>query len=326
MKVIKWGLIGCGDIANKRVAPALVNLSNSKLIAVARYNPNLVQSFAEKFGVKKRYKKWQDLIKDEEIDAVYIATPVYLHAPMTIAACENGKHVLCEKPMALNSEECRNMIRAADKNGVKLGISYYRRFYPLINRIKELIKNGEIGEPTLAQLNVFSYAPIDPDGKRGWFINPQQAGGGPMKDVATHRIEVLLNLFGEPAKITSHLSQLYFERKVEDTGFVGIEFKKRILGIITVTHTSFEKKDTLDIYGTRGSLHVPVLNSELLIINNEQGLREEQWPCAKNLHQPLITNFIESVLNDKQPVVDGKVGIEVCMIEDEIYKDFESIF
>ena len=143
MAVLKWGLIGCGDISKKRVAPAIRDLDNCRLIAVSRARHELAQEFAQEFGAERWYKHWQDLLRDEEIDAVYIATPHHLHAEQTIAAAEAGKHVLCEKPMALNPQSCRRMIAACRGNGVRLGIAYYRHFYPLVARIKEILKAGD---------------------------------------------------------------------------------------------------------------------------------------------------------------------------------------
>jgi predicted dehydrogenase len=135
MKSLNWGLIGTGDIARKRVAPALRDSALCSLVAVSRAQTHLAEDFAKKFGAKKWFADWRELIRDEEIEAVYIATPVYLHAAQTIAAAEAGKHVLCEKPMAMNAKACDEMIAACRANGVKLGVAYYRHFYPAIQRI-----------------------------------------------------------------------------------------------------------------------------------------------------------------------------------------------
>lgn len=323
MKILRWGLIGCGDIANRRVAPALKLIPNCDLIAIARLHYKLTSNFANKFGVNKCYKDWHDLIRDKDVDAVYIATPHNLHASMTIFAVESRKHVLCEKPMALNVRECEEMIDASKKNNVFLGIAYYRRFYPIIIRIKEILNSGGIGDPIIAKINAFEWFDLEPGDAHMWILNPAKAGGGPMKGFGCHRIEVLLNIFGEVSKITSHLSNLHFKREVEDTAFVGLEFKCKVLGLITVTHAAYEKQDTLDIFGTKGSIHVPVLNKDLLIVKTDKEERKESHPNVENAHIPLIKNFTESVLNGREPIVNGQVGIEVCKIEDEIYEKFD---
>jgi len=122
---IRWGLIGCGDIARKRVAPALREHPNCELLSVSRTRFDQVEQFANEFGARRWYADWKELIADEEIDAVYIATPVHLHAAQAIAAAEGGKHVLCEKPMAMTVAECDEMIAACSENNVHLGVPYY---------------------------------------------------------------------------------------------------------------------------------------------------------------------------------------------------------
>ena len=145
MATLRWGLIGSGDIVRKRVAPALRDLTYCELLAVSRARPELVEAFARAVGARKWYRGWRELLLDNEIDAVYIATPVHLHAAQTVAAAEAGKHVLCEKPMAMSVGECDQMIAACRANKVKLGIAYYRRFYPALGRIKEVLATGELG-------------------------------------------------------------------------------------------------------------------------------------------------------------------------------------
>src|SRR5215813_12546487 len=119
---LRWGLIGCGDISRKRVAPALRDIPESETIAVSRARTELAEAFAQEFGARRWYPDWRDLLGDPEIDAVYIATPVDLHCEQTIAAAEAGKHVLCEKPMAMNTAECDRMIIACRANHVRLGV------------------------------------------------------------------------------------------------------------------------------------------------------------------------------------------------------------
>src|SRR3954465_13159631 len=152
MERLRWGLIGAGDIAKRRIAPGLRDLPNCELVSVSRSRSELAESFAKEFGVRKWFADWRDLIADDEIDAVYIATPVFLHAEQAIAAANAGKHVLCEKPMALNVTECDKMIGACLANDVKFGIAYYRRFYPAIERAKQIICSGEMGKVSVAQI------------------------------------------------------------------------------------------------------------------------------------------------------------------------------
>src|SRR5260370_660883 len=188
MKRLRWGLIGCGDIARKRIAPALRDLADCDFVAVSRGRPELAESFAREFGARKWYSAWPELLLDQEIDAVYVATPVYLHAAQTIAAAEAGKHVLCEKPLAMNVSECDRMIAACRANNVKLGVAYYRHFYPAIKRAREIVHAGEIGVPVLAQINAFESFNPQTDHPRYWLVEKDQSGGGPMFDQPVTRM------------------------------------------------------------------------------------------------------------------------------------------
>src|SRR5690242_18908441 len=132
---MRWGLIGAGDIVRKRVADALRESPASELVAISRARDAL-RAEALDFGARRFYPRWQDLVADADVQAVYIATPVHLHAEQAIAAARAGKHVLCEKPMAMDAAQCDRMIAECEAHGVALGVAYYRRFYPAIDRIK----------------------------------------------------------------------------------------------------------------------------------------------------------------------------------------------
>jgi predicted dehydrogenase len=321
MTVLKWGLTGAGDIARKRIAPALRSLPNCELVSVSRGRADLAEAFAREFGAPKWFADWRGQIADPGIDAVYIATPVYLHAGQAIAAAEAGKHVLCEKPMALNSADCDRMISACRANNVKLGIAYYRRFYPVLRRAKEIIEAGELGNITLAQINAFEYVDLEENDPRHWFLEKEKSGGGPMMDFGCHRIEVLTGLFGTAGRVTSLVSYCAFGREVEDTAIANILFESGTCGTVTVTHAAIEPKDTLDIYGTEGSIHIPVLNLGEITIASGGSNRTESHPPHANFHQPLIEEFTAAVLDDGEPLVGGETGRDVQGVIEEIYND-----
>jgi len=320
MAALKWGLIGCGDISRKRVAPALRDLPNCDFVAVSRANFELAESFAKEFGARRFYQHWQELIADKEIDAVYIATPVHLHAEQTITAAAAGKHVLCEKPMALNVAECDRMIEACRDNNATLGIAYYRHFYPAITRIKEIIATGEIGQPVIAQINAFEWFDPEPTNSRRWLIDKEQSGGGPMFDFGCHRIEVLLNILGPIVHTSAILNIVVLDRQVEDAGVAVFQFECGPCGTLSVAHATREAQDTLDIFGSKGSIHVASLNEGSVRVKTGDGERLETLPPAANFHQPLIDDFTNAVLNQTVPRVSGEMGREVAKIEAEIYR------
>ncbi len=319
MKKLRWGLIGCGDISRKRVAPALRDIPECELVAVSRARADLAEAFAKEFGAKRWYDDWRDLIADDEIEAVYIATPVYLHAEQADAAAEAEKHVLFEKPMAMTPDECERMIAACDFNGVALGVAYYRRFYPVIRRVKEIIASGEIGKPVIAQINAFERFNPSPGDDRYWLLEKEKSGGGPMMDFGCHRIEVLLNLFGPIERIACVIGRATFDREVEDTCVAAFEFESGTQASLAVTHAAFESRDTLDIFCSEGSMRIPVLNRGDLRVVTAVGERTESHPPHTNIHQPLIEDFTRAVLDDREPEVGGETGLSVAIIEEEIY-------
>jgi predicted dehydrogenase len=318
---IRWGLIGCGDIARKRVAPALRDILNSELVSVSRARFDQAEQFAKEFGAHRWYADWKELIADEEIDAVYIATPVHLHAAQAIAAAQAGKHVLCEKPMAMTVAECDEMIAACSGNAVRLGVAYYRHFYPVIDRIRSIVASGAIGKPILAQVNAFEWFDPPASHPRHWLLEAKLSGGGPMFDFGCHRIEVLINLFGKIKQVKSLVGRLLFDREVEDTATALFEFGDGPQAIISVTHAARGPQDTLEIFGSQGSIHVPVLNDGAIKISTQNDERTERHPPHANLHLPLIEDFVQAILSNRNPRVDGHVGREVARIEEMIYAD-----
>ena len=317
---VRWGLIGAGDIARKRVAPALRDLPNCDLVAVSRARAEMAESFAREFGARRWYADWQELLADDDIDAVYVATPVSMHAEQTIAAAEAGKHVLCEKPMSLSVAECDTMITAAQANGVKLGVAYYRHFYPVIARIQQVIARGDVGQVVLCQINAFEWFNPEPGHSRHWLIEKEQAGGGPMFDFGCHRLEILANLFGPVRNLTSMLGKVVFDREVEDTAIAVLEHVSGTRAVLSVTHAAREPRDTLDIFGTLGSIHVPALNGGTLHIRRGDEAVTESHPPAANIHLPLIEDFADAVLMGREPIVNGEIGREVADLEERIYK------
>jgi predicted dehydrogenase len=317
---VRWGLIGCGDIAAKRVAAALGSAGGSALFAVARRRADLAAEFAARHGAKRWHADWRDLVKDDEVDAVYIATPVNLHAEQTVAAAESGKHIVCEKPMALTPAECECMLAAARAHNVRLGVAYYRHHYPIVARLRELMASSALGQPVIAVVQAFELFDPSPDHPRAWFLKKAIAGGGPMFDFGCHRIEVLLDLFGPTRAVQGFPANVRFHnREVEDTCTAHLEFETGAQATLIVSHAAQEPKDSVDIYCTEGSAHVEVLNRGDLRLVTPSGLRQERHTPPLNLHQPLVEDFVNAIREGREPVVTGQVGLAVARVVDAIY-------
>ncbi|MFN8090886.1 MAG: Gfo/Idh/MocA family oxidoreductase [Vicinamibacteria bacterium] len=320
MKTIGWGLVGCGDIAAKRVAAALRDCAGSALVTVARARADKAAEFAARHGARRWHADWREVLRDPEVDAVYLATPVRLHAEQAIAAAEAGKHVLCEKPMALDTDGCERIIAAARANGVRLGVAYYRHHYPVVARLRELLASGEIGEPVHAYAQSFEPFDPGPDHPRAWLLRRSESGGGPMADFGCHRIEVLLDLLGPVAEVHGFPAHVrYREREVEDSCTAHLRFRSGATAVLEVSHAAAEPRDTFGIFGTRGSAHVSVLNLGGLRVVAPGGTREEAHPPHPNLHQPLVEDFLAAVRDGCEPAVTGEAGLEVAKVVARIY-------
>jgi 1,5-anhydro-D-fructose reductase (1,5-anhydro-D-mannitol-forming) len=298
---MNWVVIGVGDIAVRRVIPAIQSLPQSCLYGLITRNP----------AKAKPYKclAWSELaepLRDPAVDAVYVATPVFLHASQTVQALRAGKHVLCEKPMAMNTTESRTMLDAAAETGRTLGVAYYRRTYPKVARARQLLKSGAIGLPLVAELT--SHGWFDGrefDGKglnRSWLLDPAQAGGGPLFDIASHRIDVLNYLFGQPQRVTGQVSNSVHHYPVEDNATLLIEYSGGVRGIVDVRWNSKVKRDECRIRGTEGEIDLTPLNGPEL--RSPDG--HEHLDPHPNLHYPMIENFEQAVLGKSPPLASGE--------------------
>jgi predicted dehydrogenase len=297
--MLRWVVAGIGDIAVKRVLPAIQAEPRSELYGVVTRDPAKGRSWSERV--------WTDLepaLADPAVDAVYIATPVFRHAPQSVAAMRAGRHVLCEKPMAMNLAEAREMVQTARQSGVKFGVAYYRRFYPKLLRAAELIRAGVIGQVVFAELTCHHWF-TGADGYRSWLIDPTQAGGGPLYDIASHRIDVLNFLFGRPARVSAHLANAVHRYAVEDAATVLIEYESGVRGLVDVRWNSKVARDECRILGTEGELNLTPLNDPPLA---GPGIAE-QIPLPPNPHLALIVDFVAAVLDGKEPASSGETAI-----------------
>jgi predicted dehydrogenase len=293
--MLRWLVVGIGDIATKRVLPAILAEPRSQLVGVVTRNPAKAGTY--------NVPSWPDLagaVAKSEADAVYIATPVFLHAPQTIVALSHGTHVLCEKPMALNYVEAASMQRAAEESGCILGIAYYRRMYPKVDRARKLMDSGAIGRAVVAEATSHDWFYPD-DGYRAWLTDPNMAGGGPLRDIASHRIDLMNYLFGTPVRVSGHLSTLVQPIKVEDNATVLIEYEGGARGIVDVRWHSRVPRDEFRIRGTEGELDLTPLNRPTLV--HPGGT--EQIPAHANLHYPCVEDFVTAVLEGRPPRSTG---------------------
>lgn len=312
--MLNWLVIGVGDITRKRVIPAIRSEPRSRLHAILTRDARKVEAYA---GVRA-YTSIEDALSDTAIDAVYVASPVCYHAPQTIAGLRAGKHVLCEKPTAMNYAEAQSMVAAAREHNRLFAVAYYRRLYPKLIRAKQLIAEGTIGQPLLAEANCHGWLE-SPD--RGWLVEPAMAGGGPLYDIASHRIDAFNFLFGKPARATGLLSNALHKIAVEDSATVLIDYESSaggktgpVRGVVDVRWNSHVPRDQFRVIGVAGEMNLDPLSGPTLRYSGH----EEQLPTHANVHYPCIENFVSAVLEGVPLACPGEDAIQTDWVTQQV--------
>jgi predicted dehydrogenase len=306
--MLNWLVVGVGDITTKRVIPAILAEPRSKLAGIVTRDARK----AEAYGVSAL----SDLEEGLAVaDAVYVATPVFLHAPQTILCLRAGKHVLCEKPMGMNYAEACSMEQAAGEAGRVLGIAYYRRLYPKVARAKELLESGAIGRPVFCEATSHDwFNPVG--GHRSWLADRKRAGGGPLYDIASHRIDLMNYLFGAPQKACGSLSTLVQPVPVEDNASVLIDYENGVRGFVDVRWHSRVPRDEFRIRGTEGEIDLSSLNGDSLVFPGGR----ESIAAPANLHYPCIHDFVGAVLDGTPLRSSGASAMVTDWVTEQVLK------
>ncbi|MFO7917956.1 MAG: Gfo/Idh/MocA family oxidoreductase [Anaerolineae bacterium] len=249
---VRWGVMGCANIATSRVLPAMLQTDKAELWAVASRTLEKAENVAEEFGAREAYGSYEDLLDDPEVEVVYIPLPNHIHKRWSIAALRAGIHVLCEKPIALDAEEAREMQEVAKANDRFLLEAFMYRFSPVVTRAIELVRDGALGD-LRAMHSTFSFViEDDPTNIR---LQPE-TGGGALYDVGCYCINVLRMMAGrEPTQAWATLS--WSEEHEVDMGGVGmLDFGADLYGTFD-TGFNASGDNYLRVVGTEGVMELP---------------------------------------------------------------------
>lgn len=297
MKKLRWGVISTANIGRGAVNPAIQASSNGTLDAVASRDAGKARAFAEMSGIQKSYGSYEALLVDPDIDAVYIPLPNGGHAEWTIRAAERGKHVLCEKPMALSVEQCREMQRAADANGVKLMEAFMYRFHPRTERAIELARSGALG--TIRSIrSAFTF--------RIWRDNDVRLdptlGGGALWDVGCYCVNVSRTMAnGEPKEVQAWAS--WSERGV-DTHLNGVlHFENGVIAHFDCS-LDMERREFYDVGGSHGSMTVetgfaPGKGSTSIVEHRAKRESVTHEFAGTDQYQFMVEHFADCALHDR---------------------------
>lgn len=299
MKTIKWGIIGCGDVAELKSGPAFQKTLSSELLAVMRRNIHKAKDFAMRHQVPIWSDNADELLNNKEINAIYIATPPSTHLEYALKALNAGKHVYLEKPMALTSKEANRIVEAVKVTGRKLTVAHYRRRLPAFVKVKELLMQDAIGKAVFADIQILQpkKSNIIADSEENWRLNPEISGGGYFYDIAPHQIDLMYYYFGAFDKIEGFSNSETNEGKVEDTVNGIIKFKNgiQLRGIWNFTASEGNIKDECVIYGEKGRICFSFYGESVALFS-EQSDQVFNFKNPLHIQQPMIAAVVDYFL------------------------------
>ncbi len=329
-KLVRVGIIGLGAIAPAHIR-GYQACENAEIVAVCDINKEVAKHWGEKLKVDY-YTSYWELLRREDIDAVSICTPHHTHAPLTIAAAVNGKHVLVEKPMATSLMEADEMIRVCKEAGVKLGVIFQSRFMEGPRKAKEAIDSGKLGKIVLAEAVVkwfrsdTAYYHRD-DWAKSWRGMWSTEGGGALINQAIHTIDLLQWLAGP----VDHLYGLYgtytHNINVEDVAVAALKFKNGALGVIegTVSMPKEHQVTKISILGSKGLIELSHNRITVWKVEGEEELKTEEKREKETLrvrptgHMLQIQDFVNAIIENREPLVNGEEGRKALEIIVAIY-------
>ncbi len=318
-----WGIIGAGDVCEKKSAPAMYKVPNSSVKAIMRRSADKAEDFARRHHIPYWYTNADHIFNDPEINAIYIATPPDSHAELTIKAAHARKAVYVEKPMARTFEECNAMIYACKNVGVQLFVAYYRRALPKFIKLKELIDSKIIGDVRLVQVEMIK--PLVPGLiaklENNWRIDPQISGGGYFYDVACHQLDLLDFIFGplhNVSGICTNQGKLY---QAEDIVTGTFSMNHNILGVGSWCFTSARanEKELTTIIGSKGKIEFSTFGDSPIIVDSEiHGKAEYNFQSPQHIEEPMIRTVVGDLLGNAICPCDGKIGARTNLVMEKI--------
>jgi predicted dehydrogenase len=234
--MVRYGILGFGHHAVRRLMQGFAGASDAKLVGMWRRDAAKARENAREYSIPHVFETPLELCASAEIDAVFVVSPDALHLEHTLLAARHGKHVLCEKPLAMNAGEVERMLAAAEKHGVKLGVAQNMRYNRSLARMREWISEGAVGRPVLAQAQFAYSAKGSP---RAWIYNPTLALGGPIGDVGIHCVDALRYVLNTDVSAVATLAHVdAHSGAVESHAVVGLDFTSGAMGAVTLTTRS----------------------------------------------------------------------------------------
>jgi predicted dehydrogenase len=313
--MMRWGIIGVGDVTEVKSGPAFQQVAGSELVAVMRRNADLAQDYARRHGVPRWHRDADEILGADDIDAVYIATHPNTHADYTRRAALAGKAVFVEKPMAVNADECRSMIDACDAAEVPLWVAYYRRALPRFEHVRHLLADGAIGE-VRAVNSVRCQAPRP----QSWQIVPGLSGGGWFFDAACHTLDWLDHLFG-PLRDVRGRAVSHGGGGVEDTVAISYSAGDGIVGSGTWCFDADVNHDSTTVIGTKGAVSVSISAPDDVRLVRGDSHELIALADPPHVHAPLLQTIVDEWNGTGRCVSTGVTATRTAVVMDTVLSD-----
>ena len=326
MSKVRYGIIGFGGFAERSIAPAIQASPNSELIAIQKRSLVAAEEKAKVYSIPMAFATVEEITSCSDIDAVYIVSANAAHCKETLTAARHGKHVLVEKPMAMNVHEAASMIEACSKAGVKLMVGHMLRLSPLSVRMKALIDSGTIGTVTYARADFMYNASVS---QRLWVKNQEVAGGGPVFDIGVHCLDTLKFILNDEVTGTkAFLSPIPADGRTEDTASITLQFSRGAVGAIYCSYATSFRRTFMEIVGTAGTLSAFDFTHNNAVVtltlttgkDGKKARTETEEIEIPNLHVTQVTAFSSSILNRTESPIPGEIGLSNQKVLDAAIK------
>jgi len=300
MRTIHWGMVGCGDVTEKKSGPCFYKAQNSTLYAVTNRTKSKAEDYARRHGVAKVYDNIEEMLADTKIDAVYIATPPDSHKDYAIQCARAKIPCYVEKPMALSYAECMEMIKAFEETGTKAYVAYYRRKQPRFMKVKELLDSGAIGDIRFAHISY--YRPVSEREIEGyWHVQPEISGGGIFMDIAVHQLDALDFLVGRISEAKGIFSNQGGFYKPEDILNCCFSFENGAHASGDWCFTSGISKDSIEIIGSLGRISFEFFGTGPILFETNKIVKAIETEAFEHVHMGLV-----------QSIIDELNGLDAC--------------
>ena len=322
VKRVRWGIIGVGDVTERKSGPGLQRAERSELVAVMRRSGDLAADYARRHGVPRWYSDADELINDPDVDAVYVATPPDSHRDYVLRVARAGKPVYVEKPMARTAAECEEMISACEGAGVDLFVAYYRRAMPRFATVKGLLTSGRIGELRSVVIRNERPAPADGTGSEGWRVDPTISGGGHFVDLGSHTLDLLDWLLGPVTHASGVATNRGGRYPAEDLVTAALTFRSGVQGVGLWSYDSSRYTDEVEVVGTEGSLRFSCFAGESLRLVTADGTEEIDAPYPEVVQLPLIQAVVDALTGVGASPSDGRSAVRTARVIDRLLSGY----